>query len=95
MKKLIISAITIVLLFTGCSGTNAETNTETNSDTPPIKILYSGWNYSIVYDTETGVEYIEFRGEFRGGSLGGITPRLDADGNPILYHKITQKGATE
>lgn len=87
MKKLIISAITIALLFTGCGGTNAETNTETNSDTPPIKILYSGWNHSIVYDTETGVEYIEFR----GGGLGGITPRLDADGNVVVLHEVEQK----
>ena len=83
MKKLIISAITIALLFTGCGGTN----TETNTDTPPIKTLYSGWNYSIVYDIETGVEYIEFR----GGGLGGITPRLDADGNVVVLHKVEQK----
>ena len=83
MKKLIILAMTIALLFTGCGGTNAETNTDTRT----FKTLYSEWRYSIICDAETGVEYIVYK----GGYAGGITPRLDADGNVVVLHEVEQK----
>ena len=83
MKKLIISAISIALLLTGCT----TTNTETNTDTRTFKTLYSRSCYSIICDAETGVEYIVYN----GGYAGGITPRLDADGNVVVLHKVEQK----
>ena len=38
--------------------------------------------YEIVYDDETGVEYIVAR----VGAAGCITPRLDKFGNPVNYY---------
>ncbi|PAB56840.1 hypothetical protein A3Q05_02185 [Lactobacillus johnsonii] len=38
--------------------------------------------YSIVYDDETGVEYIVAQ----VGAAGCITPRLDKSGNPVNYY---------
>lgn len=74
MKKLIVVAIALVLIFclVGCELTNLDNSsvpTDTKTDVRDIRI----WT-----DEETGVQYIIYADTYR--SLGGITPRLNADG---------------
>ena len=78
MKRIIVLAIITVLLLTGCATT----------DTPIFKTLYRDGDYQIVCDTESGVHYIVYKDFYKGG----ITPRLDADGNVVVQYRITESG---
>lgn len=80
MKRIIVLAIITVLLLTGCA--------TTDTDTPIFKTLYRDGDYQIVCDTESGVHYIVYKDFYKGG----ITPRLDADGNVVVQYRITESG---
>ena len=83
MKRIIILAIVTTILLTGCA-----TATYADTETPIFKTLYRDGDYRIICDTESGVHYIVYK----SGYKGGITPRLDADGNPIVQYRINTKG---
>lgn len=78
MKK-IFSILIIVLCLVSCSENE---NIKTQEEDKDIKI----WT-----DTETNVQYVIYCSEASYAGMGGITPRLNADGT--LY--ITEKGGVE
>lgn len=84
MKRIIILAIITTILLVGCAATNADTDAET----PIFKTLYRDGDYHIICDTESGVHYIVYK----SGYKGGITPRLDADGNVVVQYRIAESG---
>lgn len=70
MKKILsVLMIVLVLCLVGCSDNNSEVTRKTDNK------AISVWT-----DTETGVQYIIYC--YAGGysGMGGITPRLNADG---------------
>lgn len=73
MKKIIslILVIAIALLI-GCAET-------TEADTQ-VNYIQDDWDYKIIVDKKTGVNYIVYI-EYK---QGGITPRLNADGTPYV-----------
>lgn len=81
LKNLLLIGLATMVAFTmlvGCKETNAKTE----------KSNYQYRTFSVpndIYvDPETGVQYIVI-GKFYGSSGGlGITPRLDADGKPMI-----------
>lgn len=83
MKRIIaIFALVTAVMLTGCE-------VKTTQEEPIIfKTLYKQNGMEIICDTESGVHYVVSNGN--GGS--GITPRLDADGNPIVQYRINTKG---
>jgi hypothetical protein len=77
MKKkiiIILSAITLCLGLTGCSE-NANMSYTENSD------IY------IWTDKETGVQYIIYCHGVGYQGMGGITPRLNADGSLYIENR--------
>lgn len=73
MKKIISLILVIaIILLVGCAET-------TEADTQ-IDYIQDEWGIKIMVDKETGVNYILFRGNKRGG----ITVRLNADGTPYV-----------
>ena len=75
MKKIIslILVITIILLV-GCAEVEyAEADTQTD-------YIQDDWDYTIVVDKETGVNYIKYWDT----RAGGITVRLNVDGTPYV-----------
>lgn len=71
MKKLIIAAIALVLIFSLVACYSTEPKVETKND----EDVY------IWTDKETGVQYVIYSFIVTGGGgAGGITPRLNADG---------------
>ena len=83
MKRIIILAIVTTILLTGCA-----TATYADTETPIFKTLYRDGDYRIICDTESGVHYVVYS-DYR---KGGITPRLDADGNVVVQYRITESG---
>lgn len=83
MKRIIILAIVTTILLTGCA-----TATYADTETPIFKTLYCDGDYRIICDTESGVHYIVYKDFYKGG----ITPRLDADGNVVVQYRITESG---
>ena len=84
MKKVIclLMALSIVLCLCACDemAESVPIDTATDSD---IRF----WT-----DEETGVQYVIYDNYEGYGGMGGITPRLNADGT--LYHP-TEKGGAE
>lgn len=83
MKKIsgVLMMIALVLCLFGCGGSNP--NIESSQEDSRIEF----WT-----DEETGVQYVIYdRGSGYAG-MGGITPRLNADGT--LYQS-TEKGGAE
>ena len=78
MKKIfsILIAVTLVLCLGGC-----------DSESTNIKTKESNSNIRIWTDKETGVQYVIYKEEVYKGGLGGITPRLNADGTLYTTEK--------
>ena len=75
MKKLIIAilAFALILCLVGCEASKTPTESKT-------QLVKGGTGaISIWTDEETGVQYIIYHGD-NNQYLGGITPRLNADG---------------
>ena len=85
MKK-IFSVLIIVVLMLCLSGCETETSKPTLAEE-------SDKNISIWTDTETGVQYIVYTDTAGYCGMGGITPRLNADGT--LYVVETENGGAE
>jgi maltose-binding protein MalE len=82
MKKLIIAilAFALILWLVGCEVSNTNTTNTTNtSSTHNSKEKIESGIY-IWTDEETGVQYIIYSYKSGYGGMGGITPRLNADG---------------
>lgn len=75
MKKLIIAilALALILCLVGCEANETPTEIETQL------VKWERGAISIWTDEETGVQYIIYHGN-NNQYLGGITPRLNADG---------------
>lgn len=84
MKKLSIMGLIFGTLFlTGC-GAEPISKTETKNSTYYIQ---DSMNFDFYVDKETCVEYVVFK----GGYKGGITPRLNRDGTPLLNEKCLKE----
>lgn len=92
MKKFF-SVLIIVVLMLCLSGCETETSNEIQKPTNPTLAEESDKNISIWTDTETGVQYIVYTDTVGYCGMGGITPRLNADGT--LYVVETEKGGAE
>lgn len=88
MKKFFAFFIASVLLLGLIGCTTNETNIEqaTNIKQPENE------NIEIWTDPETGVQYIIYDRKAGYGGMGGITPRLNADGTPYI---VAEKGGAE
>lgn len=95
MKK-IFSVLIIVVLMLCLSGCETETLNEiqnpTNSTSPTLSERIDKRIF-IWTDTETGVQYIVYKDGAGYQGMGGITPRLNADGT--LYVVETEKGGAK
>lgn len=84
MKKIVLYISLIILLIigvftlTGCSSDDENIPDVDNR----FKKIYSGWNYYVIYDTETKVMYSVSDGAENKGTL---TLLVDTDGKPLLY----------
>ena len=76
MKKflVILLALTLVLCMVGC-----DMPIESNSEYVKTS-TYESKNIFVWTDEETGVQYIVYSEKDGYGGMGGITPRLNADG---------------
>lgn len=73
MKKIISLILVIaIILLVGCAETT-EADTQKN-------YIQDDWDYTIVVDKETGVNYIKYW----DARAGGLTVRLNADGTPYV-----------
>lgn len=81
--------ITIALFLSGKRPNGEYDNTVVNTDDNKFIVIYSNESafrgnaniFRIIVDSDTGVEYI---GTFNNNG-SNLTPRLDADGKPIIY----------
>ena len=72
MKKIISLILVIAIaLLVACSDVEADTQ---------VNYIQDDWDYKIIVDKKTGVNYIVYI-EYK---QGGITPRLNADGTPYV-----------
>ena len=60
----------------------ADTKVDIKADTGYA--LVSDDNVCIFTDSETGVQYVVYRERKGNAGIGGITPRLDAEGNIMI-----------
>lgn len=74
-----IKIILILLMLTGCTTKTKAEETETER---MFKKICDGFAASIVYDTETKVEYVVSTGSY---NYGNYTMLVNADGTPKLY----------
>lgn len=51
----------------------------------------ASWQFGTVVDTETGITYLVFRDSYSKAAVGGITPLLDRDGNPVRSDAASAK----
>ena len=73
MKKIISLILVIaIILLVGCAEI-------TEADTK-VNYIQDDWDYTIVVDKETGVNYIKYWDT----RAGGLTVRLNADGTPYV-----------
>ena len=84
MKKLvlILLALTLVLCLVGCD-IPSESDSESDGESDGERVQtnrYQSKNIFIWTDEETGVQYIVYSDKDGYGGMGGITPRLNADG---------------
>ena len=84
MKKIfsILIIVVLVLCLVGCESETTKTTIKQESTS----------NIHIWTDEETGVQYIVYYEKAGDSGMGGITPRLNADGT--LYIS-TEKGGAE
>lgn len=86
MKKIfsVFVIIILILCLAGCEDTNP--NIEGSQDDTHIDF----WT-----DKETGVQYVIYDRKGGNAGMGGITPRLNADGSLYTDHETEKGGAEE
>lgn len=75
MRKKIVALLLSIICLTGCS-------VKTDSDSARFVVIGAGYNFKIVYDKTTGVEYAVSNGAY---NYGTVTLLVDADGSPLIY----------
>jgi hypothetical protein len=77
MRKTIVALILGIICLTGCS-------VKTESDSARFVCIdgSGGYNFYVVYDRTTGVEYAVSCGMYNSGV---VTLLVDADGKPLIY----------
>lgn len=81
MKKIV--AILLIIVFALClvaCEVSGEVSGEVNEPNKPNIKTVSEAKIRIWTDAETGVQYIIYTDQAGYGGMGGITPRLNADG---------------
>ena len=89
MRKLltVLIGLAIMVAFTmsvGCKEVSAKTE---KLHYKKIEMNFTG-SAKVYVDPETGVQYIVFADWFGKGYGIGITPRLDADGKPMVGRSV-------
>ena len=87
MKKIFSIFITVALLLS-LAACDESVESKSTSDRPSIKDA----DVYFWTDEETGVQYVVYANKVGYAGLGGITPRLNADGT---LHCDTEKGGAE
>jgi len=82
MKKIMISALAMLMLFglSGCATTKAKK--EDVQETSRFVIVEEGASWNVVYDKETKVMYTVSAG---GYNCGNFTMLVDSDCKPLIY----------
>lgn len=85
MKRIfsVLMIIVLILCLAGCTDANPNINQSQNDD-----------HIEFWTDTETGVQYVIYNRGAGYAGMGGITPRLNADGSLYTVHP-TEKGGGE
>lgn len=87
MKRLILAAVLIVTMLTGCD--NGQRGKIVKGDVYPKIVQYGAdtekYHYFYVVDERTGTVYFMFRG-YNGSS--GITDAVNADGTPVTKEQL-------
>lgn len=86
MKRILLLALLICFCLRRCSALNdidAKLDNTVTTEKPEISEIYDSNIYEYV-DKETGVHYLIY--SYKGGyaGMGGITPRLNADGSVMV-----------
>lgn len=76
-KKIIATILAVTLLIAGCSDM---ANVSAGQDNTMV-LVESSRDYLICADNDTGVMYLYIK----GGTGGGLTVMLNADGTPKIY----------
>ncbi len=79
MKNKIILGIILIVILLGLSGCSTESEAETEKIQNRLVRIYRDYNYQILVDTRTNVEYMSYHG------AGGLIMLVNQDGTPLLY----------
>ena len=71
--KIIICLVFIAIFTVGCTATATAAGAKQERLYLKDTITLYGWNYAVIVDSETGVEYLS-------SGRGGVTPILNSDG---------------
>ena len=85
MKKKILAVLiagALSISMIGC--TESEVNASNEDYKSMFTIVETGWDWKVVYHTETKVMYVVSAGSYNGGTF---TVMVDADGNPLLWQE--------
>ena len=93
MKKVVFILFALVLIFCLVSCDLQNERTELTSEEKRVKTLSKNTDMFIWIDEETGVQYIVYCDKSGYSGMGGITPRLNADGT--LYITTESEGADD
>lgn len=80
-KLYILLAFVFACVLAGCYCDNAE---QWNDSGRIYRIVRIDHNFNIYCDRKTNIAYLEWD----GGNRGGITPYLNADGNPTKCNEV-------
>ena len=84
MKRFfILTMFGISLIFSGCSTTVTQSNTEVEQTTTRFGIVEDNYGFDVVYDKNTMVMYSVAT---YGSGTGQLTLLVDENGDPLLYN---------
>ena len=93
MRKTIAVALAACLALCGCDSGNA---VERKGDGPRENVDrrfisdYDSDYFRTVVDSKTGITYLIFDDQGGKYGIGGITPRLDKDGRPVISEEVSE-----
>lgn len=84
MKRFfILTMFGITLIFSGCSTTVTQSDTEVEQTTTRFGIVEDNYGFDVVYDRYTKVMYSVAS---YGSGTGQLTLLVDENGDPLLYN---------
>lgn len=92
MRRMMAMTLTACLLLCGCSGNAVERKGDSPSENVSGRFIsdYDSDYFRTVVDSKTGITYLVFDDQGGKGSIGGITPLLDKDGNPVISEEVSR-----